>query len=170
MDPPHVFPDGRSPRMAKKKSPTGEVSVIGAVTTVAREVRKHKTVAESAPHGEGANIPPAPKRSPEQLKRDIQAGRDELARTVRELETALDVPARASELKADARARASELKADARAVRDDVTSRVRTTGRDVARRTRAFTKKDPAVAASIGAGAVAVVLAVGAAVVSGGRR
>ncbi|MWJ16344.1 DUF3618 domain-containing protein [Clavibacter michiganensis subsp. michiganensis] len=164
MDPPHTtFPDGRSPRMAKKKSPTGEVSVLGAVTTVAREVRKHKTVAESAPHGEGANFPPAPKRSPEELKRDIRAGRDELARTVRELETALDVPARASELKADASARA-------RAIRDDVTTRVRTTGRDVARRTRAFTKKDPAVAASIGAGAVAVVLAVGAAVVSGGRR
>ena len=65
--------------MAKKKSPTGEVSVLGAVTTVAREVRKHKTVAESAPHGQGANIPPAPKRSPEELKRDIRAGRDERA-------------------------------------------------------------------------------------------
>ncbi|RIJ52744.1 DUF3618 domain-containing protein, partial [Clavibacter phaseoli] len=56
------------------------------------------------------------------------------------------------------------------ALRDDVTTRVRTTGRDVARRTRAFTKEDPAVAASIGAGAVAVVIAIGAAVVSGGRR
>ena len=44
----------------KKKSPTGEVSVLGAVTTVAREVRKHKVVAESAPHGQGANVPPAP--------------------------------------------------------------------------------------------------------------
>ena len=149
--------------MAKKKSPTGEVSVLGAVTTVAREVRKHKTVAESAPRGEGANIPPAPKRSPEELKRDIQAGRDELARTVRELETALDVPARASELKADAAGRA-------RAVRDDVTARVRSTTDDVSRRTREFTRKDPALAASIGAGALAVVLAVGAAVVSGGRR
>ncbi|WP_414172476.1 hypothetical protein [Clavibacter tessellarius] len=61
----------------KKKSPTGEVSVFGAVTTVAREVRKHKVVAESAPHGQGANIPPAPKRSPEELKRDIRSGRDE---------------------------------------------------------------------------------------------
>ncbi|MBD5381196.1 DUF3618 domain-containing protein [Clavibacter sepedonicus] len=149
--------------MAKKKSPSGEVSVLGAVTTVAREVRKHKTVAESAPEGQGAHIPPAPKRSPEELKRDIQTGRDELARTVRELETALDVAARASELKADASARA-------RAIRDDVTSHVRTTAHDVSRRTRAFTRKDPAVAASIGAGAVAVVLAVGAAVVSGGRR
>ncbi|MFT2689252.1 hypothetical protein [Clavibacter zhangzhiyongii] len=66
--------------MAKKKSPTGEVSVLGAVTTVAREVRKHKMVAESAPRGQGANVPPAPKRSPEELKRDIRAGRDELAR------------------------------------------------------------------------------------------
>ncbi|WP_247650076.1 DUF3618 domain-containing protein [Clavibacter capsici] len=149
--------------MAKKKSPTGEVSVLGAVTTVAREVRKHKTVAESAPHGQGANIPPAPKRSPEELKRDIQAGREELARTVRELETALDVPARASELKAEASGRA-------RRIRDDVTRRVRSATEDVTTRTRAFTRKDPAIAASIGAGAVAVVIAVSAAVVSGGRR
>ncbi|MFT2689251.1 hypothetical protein [Clavibacter zhangzhiyongii] len=37
-------------------------------------------------------------------------------------------------------------------------------------RTRAFTREEPGLAASIGAGAVAVVLAVGAAVVSGGRR
>ena len=147
----------------KKKSPTGEVSVFGAVTTVAREVRKHKVVAESAPHGQGANIPPAPKRSPEELKRDIRSGRDELARTVRELETALDVPARASELKAEARGRV-------RGIRDDVVARVRSTADDVSRRTREFTRKDPALAASIGAGAVAVVLAVGAAVVSGGRR
>jgi len=149
--------------MAKKKSATGEVSVFGAVTTVAREVRKHRVVAESAPHGQGANIPPAPKRSPEELKRDIRAGREELARTVRELETALDVPARASELKAEATGRV-------RGIRDDVVARVRTTADDVSTRTRAFTKKDPALAASIGAGAVAVVLAVGAAVVSGGRR
>ncbi|WP_317229155.1 DUF3618 domain-containing protein [Clavibacter sp. MX14-G9D] len=160
--------------MAKKKSPTGEVSVLGAVTTVAREVRKHKTVAESAPRGEGANIPPAPKRSPEELKRDIQAGRDELARTVRELETALDVPARASELKADAAGRARAVRDDVtarvRSTADDVTARVRSTADDVSRRTREFTRKDPALAASIGAGAVAVVLAVGAAVVSGGRR
>jgi hypothetical protein len=149
--------------MAKKKHATGEVSVIGAVTTVAREVRKHKMVAESAPRGQGANIPPAPKRSPEELKRDIQTGRDELARTVRELETALDVPARAQELKADAVGRA-------RGLRDEVTSRVRSTSDDVTRRTRAFTREQPAIAASIGAGAVAVVLAVGAVVVSGGRR
>jgi hypothetical protein len=149
--------------MAKKKSPTGEVSVVGAVTTVVREVRKHKMVAESAPRGQGANIPPAPKRSPEQLQRDIRAGRDELARTVRELESALDVPARASELKADAAGRV-------RGIRDDVTARVRTTAEDVTRRTRAFTRHEPAISASIGAGAVAVVLAVGAALVSGGRR
>ncbi|MFT2706325.1 DUF3618 domain-containing protein [Clavibacter zhangzhiyongii] len=149
--------------MAKKKSPTGEVSVLGAVTTVAREVRKHKMVAESAPRGQGANVPPAPKRSPEELKRDIRAGRDELARTVRELETALDVPARASELKAGASTRA-------RRIRDDVVARVRSTTDDVTTRTRAFTREEPGLAASIGAGAVAVVLAVGAAVVSGGRR
>ena len=147
----------------KKKSPTGEVSVFGAVTTVAREVRKHKVVAESAPRGQGANIPPAPKRSPEELKRDIRSGRDELARTVRELETALDVPARASELKAEARGRV-------RGIRNGVVARVRTTADDVSARTRAFTRKDPALAASLGAGAVAVVLAVGTAVVSGGRR
>ncbi|MFT2692848.1 DUF3618 domain-containing protein [Clavibacter zhangzhiyongii] len=149
--------------MAKKKSPTGEVSVLGAVTTVAREVRKHKMVAKSAPRGQGANVPPAPKRSPEELKRDIRAGRDELARTVRELETALDVPARASELKAGASTRA-------RRIRDDVVARVRSTTDDVTTRTRAFTREEPGIAASIGAGAVAVVLAVGAAVVSGGRR
>jgi ElaB/YqjD/DUF883 family membrane-anchored ribosome-binding protein len=149
--------------MAKKKSPTGEVSVLGAVTTVAREVRKHKTVAQSAPRGQGANIPPAPKRSPEELKRDIRSGREELARTVRELETALDVPARASEIRAEASGRV-------RRIRDDVTARVRSTTEGVTARTRAFTREEPGLAASIGAGAVAVILAVGAAVVSGGRR
>jgi ElaB/YqjD/DUF883 family membrane-anchored ribosome-binding protein len=149
--------------MAKKKSPTGEVSVLGAVTTVAREVRKHNTVAQSAPRGQGANIPPAPKRSPEELKRDIRSGREELARTVRELETALDVPARASEIRAEASGRV-------RRIRDDVTARVRSTTEGVTARTRAFTREEPGLAASIGAGAVAVILAVGAAVVSGGRR